>query len=225
MAKKNNTIETAKTTILNAFGIETEKQRKSRKRKEFAVTAIATVATALPVGIEILNEYKYMRATEEQAAKYEKDENGVTRLTQPNTTTPEPASASAPAEPTESTEPAESAEPAEPTVFIPMEIEELTTLMTYLKFITNEEVFNKFLEMTTFTKFDLEGNLAKIYSFVKDLSQQEIIIDSTMKDILVGDIARTIIKVRCSGKDYLQALSHVLNLNESFGPAVKSISK
>ena len=215
---KNNTIETAKTAILNAFGIETEKQRKSRKRKEFAITAISLVATALPVGIEIAQEYKYLKETEEQAAKYEKDENGVTRLAQPNTT-PESASA----------EPAESAsapaEPDEPAVIIPMEIEELSTLMTYLKLITNEEVFDKFIETTTFTKFDLEGNLAKIYTFVKDLSQQEIIIDTEMKDILTGDLARTMIKVRCSGKDYLQALSHVLSLNEAFGPAVKSLSK
>ena len=216
---KNNTFETAKTTILNAFGIETEKQRKSRKRKDFAITAISLVATALPVGIEIAQEYKYLKETEEQAAKYEKDENGVTRLAQPNTT---PESASAPAEPAESTEPAE---PVEPTVIIPMEIEELSTLITYLKLITNEEVFDKFLETTTFTKFDLEGNLAKIYSFVKDLDQQEIIIDTERKDILTGDLARTMIKVRCSGKDYLQALSHVLSLNEAFVPAVKSLSK
>lgn len=134
--KKNSII----TKVVNAFGYETEAQRKSRKRKEIFIGILSGLAASAPTIAETVTELKAMRN--------EADTKTDTTTTTDTKTT---ATATSKAPETNTTK-------KETIHKVPVACKEI------FNFYAAVEVFcgNEKLQDIKFVKFDIEGNLRKL---------------------------------------------------------------
>lgn len=136
--KKNSII----TKVVNAFGYETEAQKKSRKKKEIFIGILSGLAASAPAITETIAELKAMKEAETTTA----DTTTATTTTTATKTT------------STSKAPKTDINKKETVHKVPVAVQELYNFYTAVENFCGTEK----MQEIKFVKFDIEGNLVKL---------------------------------------------------------------
>ena len=159
--KKNSMI----TKVVNAFGYETEAQRKSRKRKEIFIGILRGIAASAPAIAETITELKSMKEAETPSAE--------TTATDTKTTSTSKA-------------PETDTTKKETIHKVPVACKEI------FNFYASVEVFcgNEKMQDIKFVKFDIEGNLRKLEEILSAELDNRKNDCSYIKDTIISILGR-----------------------------------